>query len=113
MNGRNARHTNSDLAARRAGGHRPLRQPLLSAQGRQAAAARRRPLQPRAALGHLQWRAGGFESAAGMAWLAAPHGQRGAAAAPALFLGKAAPAELDRNAASLPPAGLGAARRAP
>src|SRR3954465_8224574 len=65
--GRDARHTNSDLAARRAGGLRCLRQPLLPAEGRQAAAARRRPLQPRAALGHLQWRARGLEGAAGMA----------------------------------------------
>src|SRR5205814_2757111 len=111
-NGRDARHTNSDLAARRAGGLRCLRQSLLPAEGRQAAAARRRPLQPRAALGHLQWRAGGLEGAAGMACLAASHGQRGAAAAPALSLGEAASAEPDRDAAGLPPAGLGVARRA-
>src|SRR5438067_1448399 len=74
-NGRDARHTNSDLAARRADGHRRLRQPLLPAEGRQAAAARRRTVQPRAALGHLQWRTGGLEGAAGMARLAASHGQ--------------------------------------
>ena len=73
-------------------------------QGRQAAAARRRPVQPRAALGHLQRRAGGLEGAVGMACLAAPHGRRGAAAAAALCLGKAAPAEHDRHAAGLSPA---------
>src|SRR5258708_17116124 len=109
--GRNARHANSDLAARRAGGHRRLRQPLLPAERRQAAAPRRRPLQPRAALGHLQRRARGLEGAAGMACLAASHGQRGAAAAPASSLGKAAPAQPDRHAARLSPPRLRVARR--
>src|SRR5215471_17330734 len=109
--GRDPRDKAADLAARRARRHRRLRQPLLPAEGRQAAAARRRTLQPRAALGHLQWRARGLEGAAGMACLAAPYGQRGPAAAAALSLGEAAPAEHDRDALGLSSAGFGLAGR--
>src|SRR5438105_3163395 len=112
--GDDARHAFVDLVARRIGRHRQLRQPLLPRARQQAGAARRRPRQPRKALGDLQWRAGGLESAAGMACLAAPYVGRAAAARPAaLPLGEAVSTEYDRHAQCLLSAGLDPAWRPP
>src|SRR3954453_9489978 len=97
----------ADLAARRACRRRRIRQPLLPVEKRQAAAARRRKGQPRAALGHVQRRGRRVEGAAGMERLAAPYTGRGAEAANAVSLGEAAPAEPDRDAALLSPSRLG------
>src|ERR1700722_15964992 len=101
------------LVARCTGRLRPVRQPLLSAEGRQALRPGRRPLQPRAPLGDLRGRARGLEGAVGVARLAAPHGERGAGGASAVRLGKTASAQSHRHALRLSSARIGAARRAP
>src|ERR1700759_141534 len=109
-----ARHAFVDLVAGRVGRRRQLRQPLLPRTRGQAFAARRRPVQPREAVGHLRRRAGGVEGAPGMACLAAPYRERVAARRPAPpSLGDTAPAEHDRHALRLLPAGLDPARRPP